>query len=827
MTWERSWALLLVLLPLVWMAWQWRRTGRKAGLVLKGLAAVAVAVALAEPVMSVWETKMAVAVLVDTSASVSEADLARSSEIVTGIERARGRHLVRVMPFAAGVRAPHAEEQGSDWKFQQTAGEEGRASNLEAAILDAAAAMPAGLIPRIVLISDGRQNRGSASRAAWQARELDIAIDTYPMAGRPEPELKLGAAGFPTLTWAGERFPIELTVQSPGKASGTVTVSAEGRPLGESPVELEQGANHLTVHASLNLAGAFDIAGSLRTNEYGEARFAQAVAVRLPKILFVSLDPKGTEEHLLASLRAGNFQITETDAIPKEGLDQSQIVILNNWDMEAVPERQKEEVESFVQAGGGLLVIGGERNRYVEDPLKVEDPLERALPAKLAPPRSPEATCVVLIVDKSSSMEGRKMELARLSAIGVIDNLRPEDWVGVLIFDNSFQWAVPIRKAENRSLIKRLIAGITPDGGTQIAPALQEAYQRVLPIEATFKHIVLLTDGISEEGDSVTLAQEAATRKVTISTVGLGQDVNKSYLERVALFAKGKAYFLTDPSSLAQILLRDVMEHTGQTAVEKAVSPIVERKAEILAGLEDAEFPALKGYVRYESKPDAETILRFDPKDPLLVRWQYGLGRAAVFTSDAKSRWAEAWIGWSGFDTFWINLMRDLLPHAAPGDAQVAYDPANRELVVDYRLARRLKDPPSIPDIFVVGPGGFRKPLEVRKVADGAYRGIAPVDGAQGLFRVRALDESGAFPETGVYLQEQELSDFGSNEELLRNLASFTGGRFQPAPEDVFDSEGRAVQSTMVLWPILLLLAIVLNLAELVLRKWRAIFARR
>ena len=155
MTWEREWALLLAVLPLAWIAWQWRRTERKAGLLLKGLAAVAVALALAQPVMSVWETKMAVAVLVDTSASVSEADLERGSELASRIERARGRHVVRVMPFAADVRPPRAEERGPDWKLRATTGEEGRASNLETAILDATAAMPAGLIPRIVLVSDG------------------------------------------------------------------------------------------------------------------------------------------------------------------------------------------------------------------------------------------------------------------------------------------------------------------------------------------------------------------------------------------------------------------------------------------------------------------------------------------------------------------------------------------------------------------------------------------------------------------------------------------------------------------------------------------------
>ena len=126
-------------------------------------------------------------------------------------------------------------------------------------------------------------------------------------------------------------------------------------------------------------------------------------------------------------------------------------MIFNNWDLEAIPANGKQALEQYVKQGGGLLVIGGERNMYKEDK-KVEDPLDRALPAKLAPPRSPEGTAVVLIIDKSSSMEGRKMELARVAAIGVVENLRPIDQVGVLIFDNSFEWAVPIRRAEDKAL---------------------------------------------------------------------------------------------------------------------------------------------------------------------------------------------------------------------------------------------------------------------------------------------------------------------------------------------------------------------------------------
>src|SRR5690348_18135588 len=165
-------------------------------------------------------------------------------------------------------------------------------------------------------------------------------------------------------------------------------------------------------------------------------------------------------------------------------------------------------------------------------------------------------------------------------------------------------------------MIKRLISGITPDGGTQIAPALSEAYAKISPLRSAYKHIVLLTDGISEEGDSMTLARTALANKVTISTVGLGQDVNRAFLEKVAQIAQGKSYFLNDPTGLEQILLRDVQEHTGTTAIEKTIQPKVMKPAEILDGVGMESAPALRGYVRFTSRPTSDVILEADRDDP-------------------------------------------------------------------------------------------------------------------------------------------------------------------------------------------------------------------
>ncbi len=825
MTFDRTWALFLLILPLAWALYEWRRTPRHIGLLLKAITFMAILLALAEPRIAISETKMAVAVLVDTSASVTQADLSLASDLATAIDRNRGRNWTRIIPFARLSRNAENGEKPKAWALKHTPGEAGRGTDLEAGVREAIAAMPEGLVPRIVLVSDGNENRGSIARAAYQAQQLGIPIDTVPMAGRPQSALHLDAVSVPTLTFTGERFPVDLIVSSPRAGQGTLEVFADAKAIGKTQVRLEPGSNHIRAHANLTAAGAVDFAITLQAPGLGDLHFDQALTLRRPKILYISADPPGTDTNLMQALAAAQVDVQRAANPVTPKLNDVQLIVFNNWDLESIPAARKDEIENFVKRGGGVIVIGGEKNVYAEGK-KVEDALDRTLPAKVAPPRSPEGTCVVLIVDKSSSMEGRKIELARLAAIGVIDNLRPVDTVGVLIFDNSFQWAVPLRKAEDRSLIKRLVAGITPDGGTQIAPALSEAFRKIAAANGTFKHIVLLTDGISEEGDSLEVSREASAKRITISTVGLGQDVNRAYLEKVATLANGKAYLLNDPAGLERILLKDVMEHTGSTSVEKPLQPSVVKRTEILDGVGMETAPALKGYVRFIAKPTADTILSIDKKDPLLARWQYGLGRAAVFASDAKSRWATNWVTWPGYDKFWMNLVRDLLPHAHTGETSIDFDRVNGDLVVDYRMNAESKETPAIPEIFAFGPGGYQRPVPVVKLADGAYRGRVPVGQRQGLFRIRPVAESKAFPEVGFYRQEEEMSDFGSNERLLRKISDFTGGHFNPDPKSVFDRGGRSVPSSLRLWPGLLAFAIVLNIAELAARKWRGLFQR-
>jgi predicted short-subunit dehydrogenase-like oxidoreductase (DUF2520 family) len=269
----------------------------------------------------------------------------------------------------------------------------------------------------MALISDGLENKGSLARAAWQAQQLGIPIDTFAMSGRPQPALRLESVSVPSVAFTGEQFPIDVVVSAPSAVPAEIELTADGKPLGKTQVQLASGINPVTLHASLNTAGALDLSIAIRAGNLGEVHFDQAVRLRRPRLLYVSQDSAEQDTHLPATFNAAQFDVTRATDLSNAQLNGTELVVLSNIDLEALPTPQKEQIETFVKNGGGLLVIAGEHNVYVEGKTQ-EDALDRTLPVKLAPPRSPEGTAVVLIIDKSSSMEGKKIELARQAATG-------------------------------------------------------------------------------------------------------------------------------------------------------------------------------------------------------------------------------------------------------------------------------------------------------------------------------------------------------------------------------------------------------------------------
>ena len=159
MTFGHPLALMLLLLPIGWLTWEWRASGRRTALLLKTSVFALIALAIAQPSMTVFESKVAVGMLADTSASISSEDLQRESGYADRLEKARGRNWSRVIPFARSTRdAMMAERPKDKWQLRFTSGAAGRATDLETAIRDGAASLPSGMVPRLLLVSDGSGN---------------------------------------------------------------------------------------------------------------------------------------------------------------------------------------------------------------------------------------------------------------------------------------------------------------------------------------------------------------------------------------------------------------------------------------------------------------------------------------------------------------------------------------------------------------------------------------------------------------------------------------------------------------------------------------------
>ena len=195
-----------------------------------------------------------------------------------------------------------------------------------------------------------------------------------------------------------------------------------------------------------------------------------------------------------------------------------------------------------------------------------------------------------------------------------------------------------------------------------------------------------------------------------------------------------------------------------------------------------------------------------------------------VFTSDAKSRWAADWVTWKGFDRFWTNIFRDLLPHSESGEAKADFDSASGDLVVSYQLGRDVAAPAKPPAIYIFGPGGFQHPLPVTELADQAYRGRIHIGQLQGCSAFGRSKNRALFLKSGSTARSRSCS-------ITARIRFYCArSRSLPAAASI-QSPARCSTRAPVRNPPrcgsgrdCLALALVLNLAELIMRKGKAVF---
>jgi Ca-activated chloride channel family protein len=337
------------------------------------------------------------------------------------------------------------------------------------------------------------------------------------------------------------------------------------------------------------------------------------------------------------------------------------------------------------------------------------------------------------------------------------------------------------------------------------------------------KHVILLSDGRSLPDDFEGLTKKMADSKITVSTVAVGNGADRELLQQIANWGHGRTYYLEDPAAVPQIFTEETELATGKTLREESFKPVVKKNVEAFKGIDFATAPPLLGYVATKSKDTSEVLLESKRKDPILARWQYGLGKSAAFLSDLKDRWAVDWLRWNGYPKFWSQLVRETMRRRDDNefDFRVVKDGDAAKISInairkDGQFRNKLET-----QVRVVGPDQNVSEVAVHQVGPGAYEAKYPL-GKKGsyLFRAAGADTGGA-SRVLAYSYPDEYHFYPPNTELLRSISNETKGRFQPRPEDIFDANGESTALPTPLWPYLAALALLLYLADVLLRRVR------
>jgi uncharacterized membrane protein len=674
---------LLLLLPLfLWLGWPSRgkrQFSEWAALFLRSLLIVCLVFALAGFTIQIPNDRLAVMYLLDISDSVPKTQQRTALDFIQqSVKSKPPDDLAGLIVFGGNalVEKPLSidlivNEIESVPVTSQT--DIGGAINLAQALF------PADTAKRIALLTDGNNNQGSLNDAIRVANTNGIEMVQFPLETNTSADAAILDLQMPTRLPQNKSFDLTFTVYSSISQSAVVRILSSGKVVSEQNILLKEGEQSYTIPLVTDQIGVNEFEVQLSAPNDAVVQNDRLSGVTYvtgpPKVLVVSV-PRGSvypngesrpdeSGPLLDVLKNGNydFDVIQPENLPLDPayLAQYNAVILIDVPGQSLSLAQMRTLQSYVRdLGGGLVTIGGLTSYGVGG--YYNTPLEEMLPLKMQKQDQVRKSTLTLVfvIDRSNSMTDTsggisKLELAKEAVLRSIDLLKPTDKVGVVIFDSSARWVTPITEVSNKDAIMASVASIRSGGGTSILAGLRAVAQRLPADDGQVKHVILLTDGGASPIDIPELVQRMnQSYKITLTSVAVGNDA-APFLSDLALLGGGRFHHVTDPQTIPNIFTEETTLATRSYVVEQPFSPQIKTNSPILSGIDS--LPVLHGYVTSSPKEAGTVILTSELGDPILASWQYGLGKAVAFTSDASGRWARNWLTWSGFASFWNQVI--------------------------------------------------------------------------------------------------------------------------------------------------------------------------
>ncbi|MBP3039228.1 VWA domain-containing protein [Bacillaceae bacterium Marseille-Q3522] len=365
----------------------------------------------------------------------------------------------------------------------------------------------------------------------------------------------------------------------------------------------------------------------------------------------------------------------------------------------------------------------------------------------------------------------------------------------MIAFDSVPWQIVDTGPIKDKTEVLEKIRSVSAGGGTDIFTPAQQAYSQLEPLELKRKHIILLTDGQSATSinyrDMIEQGKEAG---ISLSTVAISLEADGPLLEEMAELGGGRFYQVTDESSIPTILSRETALMT-RTYIED--NPFVPN---LVNGYEWSSYfqqgiPQVNAYVATSPKQRAQQILVSEKDDPLLISWQYGLGKTAAWTSDLTGEWAGDWPGdwpaWQSWSPLWNEIVSWTFPQYENKAYQVEKSIEGNEVTLsvtapDQELA-------SI-DASLVNEDGGNMDISLQAKAPGEYQGTFTAENPGVYFlqiTERENEEVTGFFKTGVVVPySQEYAFSGKYDQLIEAIAAAGGGRVVEEAGEVFSDQG-------------------------------------
>ncbi len=627
-------------------------------------------------------------------------------------------------------------------------------TNFEDAIQKAVAMIPGGNTGRLVLITDGKETKGNIFNLAPLLSGDNLELLSLKYETEVQDDAYIDNVILPSYLHLNDVYSITVIIESNFETDAVLDLYRASILEGSNTVHLNKGTNRFVLQQTVtdehieNLRVQITPTGDSCADNNVYNAYANVEAP--PQILIVQ-GGKSSTQNLINIMTASNidYSIVNTRNAPKtldDMLKYKTIVMVDSTYRE-LPYGFTDNIESYVKDfGNGLVCIGGTHS-YALGGYR-DTIFDEILPVSMVPENENlhADMCMVMVIDCSGSMSASlsnggtdKLSAAIQSALVAVDNLSATDYVGVLVFDDGFNWQVPIQQKGDGADICAEIEQINRGGGTNIKPAVEEAFHQITTQETTLKHIVLLTDGQDGSTNYDELTKKMQRNGVSLSTVAVGGDSDTYLLEVLAEEGGGRYYFVDNDVDLPNIFAQEVFLGGGAFLQEGTFPPTVRTSHQLTTDLYRDGWPTLYGYIGTSPKSSASVLITAGEKnDPILAVRNHGLGKTIAWTSDLSGEWTRDYSASNDNAQLWKRILEYAAGNSSLGEDNYSIIQSGDQAFISYEAKEFSSDTHIYAN--VVAPDGETQEFLLRASAPGKYE--ATIDASDyGLYHINIRKE--------------------------------------------------------------------------------------